>query len=325
MNNEEAQVMEFRLINPTEDGFIRKIEWNKEEIEAAVRVKLEGYENLVYTEKTIGEAKKDRAELNKLINAIEDRRKEVKRIINAPYDDFEKEVKSVIALIKKPVGLIDKQVKQFEDDQKEAKRKQLEETYKEAIGNLSEVLPFERVFDARYLNKTFGLNNAKEEITKKITRVRTDLETIDGIEGKYRLNAKDVYIKTLDLSQAMAENKRLIELEEKLEADRKRKEAEEEERKRLAEERRKAEEARKAEEDTQKAAEEEARRAEQEKALAEADEKLAGVAQRNAIPEEQKNEPRKYRVRFEAVGTREQLEKLIVYMGDNGLAYSKIQ
>lgn len=28
--------MEFRLINPTEDGFLRVIKWNKEELEAAV-------------------------------------------------------------------------------------------------------------------------------------------------------------------------------------------------------------------------------------------------------------------------------------------------
>ena len=32
--------MEFRLINPTEDGFLRVIKWNKEELEAAVRQKM---------------------------------------------------------------------------------------------------------------------------------------------------------------------------------------------------------------------------------------------------------------------------------------------
>ena len=29
-----AGKMEFRLINPTEDGFLRRIQWNKEELEA---------------------------------------------------------------------------------------------------------------------------------------------------------------------------------------------------------------------------------------------------------------------------------------------------
>ena len=77
-----AGEMEFRLINPTEDGFLRRIQWNKEELEAAVRAKIAGYENVVYTEENIKAAKNDRAELNKLIKAIEERRKQVKNIIN---------------------------------------------------------------------------------------------------------------------------------------------------------------------------------------------------------------------------------------------------
>lgn len=48
-----AGKMEFRLINPTEDGFLRRIQWNKEELEAAVRAKIAGYENVVYTEENI--------------------------------------------------------------------------------------------------------------------------------------------------------------------------------------------------------------------------------------------------------------------------------
>ena len=35
-----AGKMEFRLINPTEDGFLRRIQWNKEELEAAVEPRL---------------------------------------------------------------------------------------------------------------------------------------------------------------------------------------------------------------------------------------------------------------------------------------------
>ncbi len=67
--------MEFRLINPTEDGFLRVIKWNKEELEAAVRQKMASYENVVYTEDSMQQAKKDRAELNGLIKDIEDRRR----------------------------------------------------------------------------------------------------------------------------------------------------------------------------------------------------------------------------------------------------------
>lgn len=49
-----------------------------------------------------------------------------------------------------------------------------------------------------------------------------DLDMNTGeLAEKYKLNAKDVYVRTLDMSQAMAENARLIKFEEQMEADRK--------------------------------------------------------------------------------------------------------
>lgn len=260
--NEQAEVvetvpakMEFRLINPTEAGFLKHIEWNKAELEAAVRAKVAEYSGVAYTEETLKLAKSDRAELNKLLTAIEERRKRVKEIINQPYADFEKELKEVTALISSQVDEIDKQVKAFEDKQKEEKRKKIEAAYNESIGELADILPFAKVFNQRFLNKTYKLETAVAEVKQKIEKVKTDLGTIDSVCGKYKLNAKDVYVRTLDLSKALAEEKRLKELEEKMEADRIRKEQE-------AEKRRQAEERRKAEEEKRKAEEDERRRAE---------------------------------------------------------------
>lgn len=256
--------MEFRLINPTEDGFLRVIKWNKEELEAAVRQKIASYENVVYTEDNLKQAKADRADLNKLTKAIEERRKMVKKIINEPYDVFESELKEILALIQKPVKMIDKQVKAFEDQQKEEKKKNIQAAYDEVIGDLAEVLPFDRVFDSRYLNQTYKLTTAQADVRAKIEKVRTDLETIDSLESKYKLNAKDVYIKTLDLSKALAENKRLSDLEEKLEAEKRRKAQEEAERKRLAEERQKKAEERTRLAEAQRKVQEAQKQAEQE-------------------------------------------------------------
>ena len=222
-----AGEMEFRLINPTEGNFLTKIVWNKEELEAAIRAKIAAYTNVVYTEENMKQAKDDRAELNKLIKAIEERRKKVKEIINKPYADFEAELKELLALIQEPVAIIDGQIKGYENQQKEEKKQKLMEVWQEAIGELADVLPFDKVFDQRYLNATYALSKASGEIKEKVERFKTDLETIDSLDSKYKLNAKDVYIKTLDLSKALAENKRLVELEQRMEAERKRKEEEE--------------------------------------------------------------------------------------------------
>lgn len=181
--------MEFRLISPTESNFLKHIEWNKEELLAAVRSKVASYEGIVYTEETVKTAKNDRAELNNLVKAIDERRKKVKEVINQPYAEFEKELKEITDLIKKQSAEIDEQVKAFETAEKEEKKAKIMEAYKKAIGNLAEILPFSKVFDQRYLNKTCKLESAIADVQKKIEQVKTDLETIESVCGKYKLNA----------------------------------------------------------------------------------------------------------------------------------------
>ena len=330
-----AGKMEFRLINPTEDGFLRRIQWNKEELEAAVRAKIAGYENVVYTEENIKAAKNDRAELNKLIKAIEERRKQVKNIINEPYAVFEAELKEITALINEPVALIDQQVKAFEEKQKEEKKAAIKATYDENIGDLAEVLPFEKIFDSRYLNQTYKLATAQKEIVDKIDTVKTDLETIDSLDSKYKLNAKDVYIKTLDLSKAMAENKRLAERKRQEEI-RKQKEAEEQAKREAEEAERKAAEAKKAQE-----AAAEVEQTEPQSEIGKVIESIERSAFSQAIareaqaapteqavdpfaPKEEPKQEKKYRVRFFADGTKEQLGKLIAFMNENNIKYGKI-
>lgn len=292
-SGEQEEKMEFRLINPTEDSFLRTIKWNKEELETEVRKKIEVYENIVYTEANIKQAKADRAELNKLTKAIEDRRKMVKKIINEPYEKFETELKEILALIQNPVNIIDMQVKAFEEQQKENKKKQIETAYQEVIGDLAEVLPFARVFEPRYLNQTFKLLQAQQEVKSKVQIVKRDLETIDSLDSKYRLNAKDVYIRTLDLSKALAENRRLLELKEKLETDKKLKADKEKES--LIEDRCKS----------------------QEKELSSMSEN------QSMIPTIDKQ--KRYRTTFYVEGSREQLEQLVKFMDENKIEYGRIK
>lgn len=331
--------MEFRLISPTESNFLKHIEWNKEELLAAVRSKVALYEGIVYTEETVKLAKNDRAELNNLVKAIDERRKKVKEVINQPYAEFEKELKEITDLIKKQSAEIDEQVKAFETAEKEEKKAKIMEAYEKAIGNLAEILPFSKVFDQRYLNKTCKLASAIAEVQKKIEQVKTDLETIESVCGKYKLNTKDVYVRTLDLSKAMAEEKRLKDLEEKLEAERIQKE-------KAAEERRKAERIRKEEEqkeiERQKKAEEERIAAEK----AEAEKKQSVPEMPQDIPTEQVAVPvqepepvvdpfaqtqpqsipeKKCRAKFFAIGTKEQLKALVGYMKENGIKYGKVE
>ena len=221
MDNEK---MEVRLINPTEGNFPEHIEWNSEEIKARVREEVQMYNGLVYTEDTMKSAKEDRAELNKFKKEIDSFRKEVKKKCLEPYERFEVEVKEIQAIIEETVGMIDSQIKGFEEKQKEEKKQQILSAYNEHIGDIAGELPIEKIFDPRYLNATYSLNKAIQEITDKIERVKGDLQTIDSMDSKFKLNVRDVYLQTLDMSKAMAEDRRLKDMEERLEAERKAKE-----------------------------------------------------------------------------------------------------
>lgn len=349
----QPEKMEFKLINPTEDGFLREITWNKDELMEAVKQKIEIYENVSYTEDNMKQAKADRAELNKLAKAIDDRRKMVKGIIMEPYTAFEREIKEILEYIGKPVAIIDEQIKAFEDMQKESKRKSILEAYEESIGDLADILPFEKLFDNRYLNQTYKLKAAQSEVRSKIEKVRTDLETIDSLESKYKINAKDVYIRTFDLSRALAENKRLSDLEERLEAEKRRK-AEEDERRKAEEENAETSE------ETSNASESQGKNEQdtveketlpfaegrsepsdgsgtfvwtEEKKLevmpfpkSEIGKTIQSIERQayTAAVVQNQTEEKRYRAKFYVKGTKQQLERLIQFMDENGIEYGRI-
>lgn len=206
--------------NPQQGDFLKDIAWNKQEFMDFVSSITEQYEGLTYTEEQMKTAKQDRAKLNAMKKAISDRRIEVKNAIMAPYNQFEKEVKEVTALIEKPIAMIDEQIKAFEEQQKKEKKQKLVDFFEKT--SEYDFLKFEDVFDSRYLNATFSLSKAKDDIQCKLDKIKADIDTIDNFTSeKYRHSALDIYTKTLDVNAALAEDKRLNDLDKKIEEERK--------------------------------------------------------------------------------------------------------
>ena len=88
--------MEFKIYNPQEEGFLKEIDWNYEELKTEIQKKANDYMNLVYTADQIKDAKKDRANLRKFVTALENKRKEIKRQVMQPYTAFEEQEKELI-------------------------------------------------------------------------------------------------------------------------------------------------------------------------------------------------------------------------------------
>ena len=349
----KADKMELRLISPAENGFLTHIEWNSDEIRKKTMEKLEKYKGIVYTDTNMKEAKKDLAELRGFVTDFDDRKKLVKKKIMEPYDQFEAELKDVLKLIQEPISLIDKQIKEYEDQKKAEKKADIEKTYGAEIGELREAVPFERLFDPQYLLAKFTLKKAREDIKEKIDRLKSDFDIIDKLESKYKINAKDMYIKTLNLSSALAEERRLVELEEKLKSDEEKKQAEKEARERQeAEAKERREAAEKEARERREAAEKEAEADRQRKAQEVAEAKTpsapgSGMSYsgpfKKAEPVEKNTEggaidpfaakteapasleEKKYKARFFAVGTLDQLNGLKEYMNQNGIKFGKVE
>ena len=144
--------LELKIISPSEEGFVKQIIWNADEIAAEVESRVGYYKNLVYTDDQIVEAKKDRAALNKFISALKAKDKEIKGLCLQPYEEFHQKMLQIIAQVEEPVTLIDKQVKEYEEAQKAQKLKDIQELF-DARG-FQPWATLERIMNPKWLNKS---------------------------------------------------------------------------------------------------------------------------------------------------------------------------
>ena len=177
---------------------------------------LEKYKGLVYDETKINEAKADRANLNKLKAAIDDARKRQKAVCLKPYEEFEAKIKELTGMINVPVLEIDRQIKNYEAEQRQKKKDAFENFYKENAKDIIGLVSFDRFFVDKWTIASASEKAVQEAIRIIINRIERDLATIEDFGGELALNCKDVYIKTLDINMALAEKARIERLKAQL-------------------------------------------------------------------------------------------------------------
>ena len=289
--------MELKIISPQEGGFVKEIRWNNEELKAEIAEKMQEYKSLAFTEETIKEAKADRAKLNKLRTAFEDERKRIKKLCMAPYDEFERQVKELIALIDEPIQLIDSQIKEVEQKRREEKRQKIEELF--ACIGFQTFVTLDKIWDDKWLNASVTLGKIEEQMKSRMYQIGNDVLTIQNLP-EFSFEAMEVYKKTLDLTMAIREGQRLSEIQ-------KRKVAYEEE------QRRKAAEA----QNRTQAIRAETPPAQLEKGRAE---ELERAAQ-----QEERQEAQVFKMDFRVWGTKDQLMGLRQYLIDNKIKFGKVE
>lgn len=192
-----------------------EITFNYDQIVSELTPKLEKYKNMVYTDETIALAKKDKAMLNNLAKAVNTKKIEIKNRCLEPYVKFEVQIKNIIGMIEEASGIIDKQVKAYDDELRNKKLDYINKYFNETAAALQGILQFEKILNPKWLNVTFKMNSIKAEIDDIVKRTEADLALIDGLKSEFETELKTVYLSSLDISAVLLKKNELDTAKEK--------------------------------------------------------------------------------------------------------------
>ena len=207
------------------------LSFNFEELKGELEEKVKHYETLVYSDEQIKEAKADKANLNKLKKALNDERIKREKEYMIPFNDFKSKINEIIAIIDKPVLMIDKQVKAFEENQKAEKLATILAFFNGE--NEFEWLDFELINNSKWLNASVTMKAIQEEIKIKLEQIKTDIATLSQMP-EFGFEAVEVYKTSLNMNKALNEAQRMSQIakakaeQERLRAEAEQKKADEE-------------------------------------------------------------------------------------------------
>lgn len=210
--------MEIQIFNPTNNQPLPSVQWNYEEVKAWLSDGLKRYDGIVYDENQITQAKKDRANLNKLADAIDAKRKEMKAVYLQPYSEFEAQAKELTAMVKSYSDSIGAQIKAFDDFKKQQKREEIKKLFEQIFGDLAKLVPFERIENPKWLNVTTSITSITEEIAGHAERIEKGLAAIDQMQAQPEIadHLKSAFLKKFDLADVFAEKERFEKQREEL-------------------------------------------------------------------------------------------------------------
>jgi len=249
-------------------------------------------------------AKKDRAILNKAEKNIKEKFSELKKAYEKPLETLEANIKDICTEVKNRSGVVDQSVKSYEEKQKYQKRIEIESYFNSKDFSL---VPLNKIFNYKWLNKTCKMFEVKKEIDDTISMIYGNIKILENT-GEYATAAKAFYLDTLDIGAAMRNVDTLKENAEKL-AKEKIEREEREIREQVA--------ANKKEENRERIREEKL-----EKFKAEQGQFYESLGIDYEAPVEEKPEIIEYTCRFR--GTEKQLRELREYMTKNNIAYEKL-
>ena len=175
---------------------------NIEELEKFVDERLKEYDPKKF-EGDADLAKKKRAELNTAKQKLTRSRIELIKELMKPYSDFEERCKRLERKVDTASGYLDEIVKLKEQEEKDNKRKKIELFW--ATKNF-DLFPLEKIFNQKWLNKTYKESDILDEMDARINKTYTDLKTCEKYAEMYGLVSDDVkahYLMNLNIEETI--------------------------------------------------------------------------------------------------------------------------
>ena len=194
---------DMELITRQEPGLVEF--YNFEDLKTILEAELVRYQNIAYSEDDLKEAMADQKKLKDLRKAIDDKRKEIKKIYMQPYEIVEAQTKELIALIDAPLKAIGTYLDSAKEAEKEQKRQEIRAFYdREAtpLGELADAL----FASPSFWNPKWDLKSTKakmwqDEIREKIAQAAADLSSLQSAGGEHTPALIAKYLECQDMEQ----------------------------------------------------------------------------------------------------------------------------
>ena len=200
------------IIENTEQGIA-----NYEPLKAWALEQAAVYGNLLVNPDAIKDAKTDMAMLRKMAKTASDLRIRIEREHAAKIATVTKQLKEVSAIFTDAAVKIDAQVKEYDEQRKAARLEECRKIYAEEIGDMADILPFDRLNRAEWLNKTTTDKTIRGDIQTAVINAQAAIEQIRDMHSVHENAIIAAFLERLSLIDALNTKKRLEDMDAAME------------------------------------------------------------------------------------------------------------
>ena len=149
-----------------------------EKLASLIDSNISKYQNLAVTADNVKDAKKIKANLNKLKKALDGKRLEIKKANAQPYLNIEKQIKGIESSINEVVEPIGHAVKELDDQEKEAHHEWVNSLIKE-MASTRDIEPSEVEFNPLWLRKSMSKHAIEKDLDDVMRQIITAHKAIE--------------------------------------------------------------------------------------------------------------------------------------------------